>query len=432
MSLRNGPSRRAAVLALVAVTVLGMTAACSRKDDATADGKTKLVIQTFGKPGIDQAVAAFQAAHPDIVVDHQKLGELRDFQPKLVQWLGAGKGAGDVVMLEEGVLLGYLRQPDNFVNLLDHGGGDLKGNFLPWKYQRGLTPDGKKLVGLGTDVGGLAMCYRTDLLAKAGMPTDRAEVARLWPTWEAYRAAGNAFKAKNTGAAWTDSATGVVQPYAMQGGDTIFFGQDNTLIADSNPNVRRTWDYANSLISDGLTAKLTTWSKDWEAGFKKAAFATMPCPAWMTGVIKANAGDEGAGKWDVATIPGGTGNWGGSYFAVPRQSKHPKEAYELAKYLTGKDGQLAVYKEVGAMPSSPQALEDPAFRDSRNEYFGNAPTGRIFADSVRTMRPVFLGARHQEIWESVFMPQLQAVEQGKSTSEAAWKAANAEARGRVG
>jgi cellobiose transport system substrate-binding protein len=329
------------------------------------------------------------------------------------------------------VLLGYVQQPQNFVNLFDHGGEELEANYLPWKWERGLTPDGKQLIGLGTDVGGLAMCYRRDLFAKAGLPTDRAEVAKLWPDWDAYAATGKRFAAKKVGAAWTDSATGVVQPYAMQHGDKIFYDTDGTFIGDTNPVVRETWDYAMRLVADGLTAKLTTWSEDWSAGFKQASFATMPCPAWMTGVIQTNAGDAAKGQWDVATVPGGSGNWGGSYLAVPKQSKHPKEAYELAKYLTSREGHLAAFKAVGAMPSSPQGLDDPAFKDSTNAYFNNAPTGQIFAESAKNLKPVFLGARHQDTWENVFMPQIQAVEQGKAKPAGAWQAAVTEAKKRA-
>ncbi len=37
-------------------------------------------------------------------------------------------------------------------------------------------------------------------------------------------------------------------------------------------------------------------------------------------------------------MPGGGGNWGGSFLAVPKQSKHPKEAAELVEFLTSAGG----------------------------------------------------------------------------------------------
>jgi cellobiose transport system substrate-binding protein len=48
------------------------------------------------------------------------------------------------------------------------------------------TPDGKSLIGLPTDTGGLAICYRQDLFAKAGLPTDPAKVSAMFTTWDDY------------------------------------------------------------------------------------------------------------------------------------------------------------------------------------------------------------------------------------------------------
>ena len=146
-------TRSAPAVALTASLALG-TAACSKKNNSTGTdtGPVTVVLQYFGSPGFDQAVKDFQAANPNIKVDVQNMGQLKDFQPKLVQWLAAGKGAGDLVMLEEGTLLGYLQDHKNFANLLDLGAGSLKDDYLPYKWQNGFTSDGKKLVGLGSDL----------------------------------------------------------------------------------------------------------------------------------------------------------------------------------------------------------------------------------------------------------------------------------------
>jgi cellobiose transport system substrate-binding protein len=421
MSVTTRRPRAIAAAALVVGLALS-SAACSKSDDTGGgDGGTvTVVLQTFGSPGLDVAAAKFNETHTNIKIDHQAMGELKDFSPKLAQWLATGQGAGDVVMLEEGQLQQYLQESKDFVNLFDLGGRDLESTFLPYKWKGGQTADGKKLVGLGTDVGGLAMCYRRDLFQKAGLPVERDQVSALWKSWEDWAKVGEQFAAKNTGAAWIDSSTSVMQPYVMQNSDTWFYDTSNKYIGDTNPVVRRAWDFGLGLGSKGLTAKLARWSPDWDQAFQKAAFATVPCPAWMTGVISGRAGDGAKGQWDVATIPGGSGNWGGSYLAVPQQSKNKKQAFEALKWLTGKDGALAAYGAKGPLPSSIPALDDPSFKDSKNEYFNNAPTGQIFGDSVKTLKPIYLGPKHQQLWENVFEPQMQAAEQGKSTSDAAW------------
>lgn len=430
MSVTSRRLRSVAAVALAAGLAFG-TAACSKNDDSSGDstdGPVTITLQYFGKPGFEASIPAFQAANPNIKVDVQNMGELKDFQPKLVQWLAAGKGAGDVVMLEEGNLLGFLQEPKNWADLNTLGAKDVTSDYLPFKNSTATTADGK-LIALGTDVGPLAMCYRVDLFEKAGLPTKRDEVSALWPTWEAYAQVGNTrFKGKAGNAAWIDSATSIMQPYIMQNSDTWFYSKDNKFIGDSNKVVKDAWDYGLKLASDGLTSKLARWSPDWVAAFKNSAFATQPCPPWMTGVIESNAGPDLKGKWDVATIPGKGGNWGGSFLGVPSQSTKQKQAFELVKYLTGKEGAINSFKAVGALPSNLKALDDTAVTGLTNPYFNNAPTGQIFSASAKTLKPIYLGPKHQALWENVFEPQMQAAEQGKSTPAAAWTKATADGK----
>src|SRR3954462_8609920 len=210
MSFTSRRMRSVAAAALTVGLALGVGACSAKDDDGGSDkstgGPVTISLSYFGTPGFTQAVKDFEAANPNIKVDVKNEGQTKDFVPKLAQQLSAGSGASDVVMLEEGMLLQYLKDNKPFANLLDLGAQSLESDYLPFKWKNAFTSDGKKLVGLGTDVGPLAMCYRTDLFQKAGLPTDRAAVSTVWPRWEEYIKQGEIFKAKNTGAAWTDSA----------------------------------------------------------------------------------------------------------------------------------------------------------------------------------------------------------------------------------
>ena len=139
----------------------------------------------------------------------------------------------------------------------------------------------------------------------------------------------------------------------------------------------------------------------------------------MTGYIKGQAGDAGKGKWDIADVPGGGGNWGGSFLAVPTQSKHQKEAVDLAKFLSSPASQLVAFQAAGNLPSSPQDHQDPALLDFKNPYFSNAPVGTIFMAGAASLKPVYLGAKNQPVRDAV-ENDLRAVEQGKKTSAQGW------------
>ncbi|MET8833425.1 extracellular solute-binding protein [Micromonospora sp. NPDC004540] len=425
--------RRLAAVALVATTaLLGATACGGGDDEAASDGPVTLTVDVFGQFGYEELYKEYMASHPGVKIVERGTGSnLDEYSPKLTQWLAAGKGAGDIVAIEEGLLVEYKANPQNFVNLLDHGAADLKGNFLDWKWNQGLTADGKQLIGLGTDVGGMAMCYRKDLFAKAGLPTDREAVSKLWPTWADYIKVGEQFKAKNTGASFLDAATNTFNTILLQtaGNSTgySYYDTGDKLVVDSNPAVRQAYDTTMDIIDSGLSGRYGSWSDEWVSAFKQSKFATIACPAWMTGVIEGNAGPGAKGKWDIAQVPGNGGNWGGSFLAVPKQGKHQAEAIELAKFLTSAKGQIGAFKAKGPLPSSPQALADPAIVDSTNAYFSAAPVGKIFAAGATGLKPVYMGPKNQAVRTEV-ENAVRTVELGKRNPEQGWTDAVENAR----
>jgi cellobiose transport system substrate-binding protein len=424
--------RRLAAIALAAVTVLAGASACGDDKAANATGNITLTVDTFGQFGYTELYRQYMDSHPNIRIIERGTGSnLDEYSPKLTQWLATGKGAGDIVSIEEGLLVEYKANPNNFVNLLDYGAGELKNNFMSWKWNQGLTADGKKLIGLGTDVGGMAMCYRRDLFAKAGLPTERAEVSAQWKTWDDYIAVGQRFKAANTGASFLDGAPNMFNTILLQeAGNNSgyhYYDLDNKLVVDTNPAVRTAWDTAMKIIAAGITGKFPQWSTEWVTAFQKGSFATIACPAWMTGVISGNAGKDASGQWDIASVPGNGGNWGGSFLAVPTQSKHPREAYELAKFLTSPQGQIGAFKDKGPLPSSPQALDDAAIKDATNAYFNNAPVGQIFGAGAKSLKPVYMGPRNQAVRTEV-ENAVRTVELGQRTPDQGWQDAVANAR----
>jgi cellobiose transport system substrate-binding protein len=431
--------RRGRVRMVLALAIAGFVlAACSSGGDKGGGGgggqsneKVTLTLDTFGEFGYEGLVKQYEASHPNITIKPRKVVRLEDYRARLDQWLAAGSGAGDVVALEEGQIIAQKSQADKYVNLLDYGAGELKGNFLEWKWNQGLTADQKKLIGLGTDIGPLAMAYRTDLFKKAGLPTDRDEVSKLWPTWEKYIETGKKFAAANTGSKFFDSLTNVYNTILNQQGDFTYFDTSNNLVIDSNPRVKTAWDLSTQMYSAGLSASLRTFDPAWNAGFKKDAFATVAAPAWMLGIIQEQSGASKKGLWDVAAVPGGGGNWGGSFLAVPTQSKHPREAADLAKFLTSPESQAAAFKAKKTFPSSPTAMNDPAVQALKDPYFNNAPIGQIFSTGAQALKPVYLGPQHQPVREKVD-DDLRAVEQGKLSADAAWQRAIADAKKQAG
>jgi len=424
MTVTKHRLRQVAAVALVAITALGAAAACSKDKPAAGSKPDKLIVDTFGEFGYEDLVKQY-TKDTGIPVELRKTAQLGDYRPKLVRYLATGKGAGDVVALEEGIINEFKMNPGNWVELKPYV-GDKSADYLKWKYELGKAPDGK-LIGLPTDVGSLAVCYRRDLFQAAGLPTDREAVAALWPTWDKFIEAGQTYRAKS-GKAMVDSVTTAASAVMFQVGGDLFYDKDNqlleadgkTLVATKSAAVKQAWDTALKMVDANITAKTATWSTEWSAGFKNGTFAATFCPSWMTGIVKDNSGAENKGKWDVAAVPGGSGNWGGSWLSVPTQSRYPKEAADLAAFLTNATSQVDAFKAKGPLPTNLKALQDPAFQSYTNDYFNNAPTGKIFGGSVANIQPINLGPKHGNVKEKAFEPALQQYEQGKLGAAAAW------------
>jgi cellobiose transport system substrate-binding protein len=427
MSVTKHRVRRVAAVALVATVALGAAAACSKNTTTDGAKPDKLIVDTFGEFGYDDLVKQYEA-NTGIKVELRKTAQLGDYRPKLVRYLATGKGAGDVVALEEGILNEFKINPANWVDLTPLV-GDLSGNYLPWKWELGKAPDGK-LIGLPTDVGSLAVCYRRDLFQAAGLPAERDQVSALWPSWDKFIETANKYRAA-TGKGLLDSVTTAASAVITQTGGESFYNADNqlyngdakpeNLVAAKSPAVKSAWDTAVKLINANATAKTATWSTEWSAGFKNGTFAATLCPSWMTGIVADNSGPDNKGKWDVAAVPGGGGNWGGSWLSVPTQSKYPAEAAKLAAFLTNGDSQVAAFKLKGPLPTQLTALQNPDFQSYQNAYFNNAPTGKIFGETVSKIKPLVLGPKHNSVKEKALEPQLQALEQGKISEAEAWK-----------
>jgi cellobiose transport system substrate-binding protein len=423
-------ARRALRAAAVASVVALAVAACggsSTPSSSTAkapDNKPiTLKINFWGDFGFKQLQPEYKKLHPNVTLV-LNAGDYNQQHQDLQKFLVAGSGAPDIAAIDEGFIVQFRNQADKFVNLLDEkGGAAYAPKYLPWKWKESLSADGKTQIGLGTDVGGQAMCYRTDLFKAAGLPTDRAAVSALWPTWDDFVTVGQKYVKNSGGKKFVDAATNIMNPVLAQQ-PVGYFDTDENLKMDGGPKVA--WDTANKVIAAGLSANLASFTPEWNAAFKNGKFAVLACPAWMMGYIQGQAPDT-KGKWDVAAIPGGGGNWGGSFLTIPKQGKNNAAAWDFIQWAVQPAQQIAIFKNIGNLPSQPALYTDPAILDFKNPFFSDAPVGKIFSDTAKNLTPQYLGKKSGPVRVSV-ENVLRKVEQGKTSGAAAWSEAVKEAQ----
>ncbi|MBA2946577.1 ABC transporter substrate-binding protein [Streptomyces himalayensis] len=425
MSKARKQLRTKVVAAVSAVTALGMVVGCSGGSDTGTgggrkDGKVTITMGLFGVMGFKETglLEKYMKLHPDVVIKADVAGDEQTYYTALQTHLAAGSGLKDI----QGIEIGRAKelvdtQKDKFVDLSDVSGAD---HFLPWKLSQ-VTASDKKVIGLGTDIGPMAVCYRKDFFEQAGLPTDRDEVAKLWEgDWSKYVEAGKRFT-KNTKSkvAFMDSSSGLFNAM-IYGSSQQFYDKSGELIYAKNPVVKDAWSLASDAATSGLTAKLRQFQPGWDPGLANSTFASTVCPAWMLAHISEKAGPKNKGKWDVAKAPQGA-NWGGSFLGVMEQSPVKKEAKELVAWLTAPEQQAYLFEKIGNFPSSEAALKMPEVADGKSDYFGGAPIGEIFGAAAKEIPDEQVLGRKDGTIKDIFSQGLTLIEAQNKSPEEAWK-----------
>ncbi|MCT2277522.1 ABC transporter substrate-binding protein [Micromonospora chalcea] len=384
--------------------------------DGESDSKT-FEFWSFANINQKADVDVYTKAHPDVRIKLTEVGTTTETAQALTAALAGGK-VPDLVLIQADDLPKFMQSPDNFVDLTTLGAGDIKGNYLDWVMSQATTKDGK-IVGVPTDVGGLAVAYRTDLFKAAGLPTDRDEVAKLWPTWDEFINVGKQYVQK-TGKPFVDNTPTSVFFQAVNQGSQRYYSADRKLDYD-NEQVKAAFDVTLKAFEAGISAKQGSFSSGWTAAMKKGDYAVVCSPSWMLSQMKTNA-PETDGKWDIATIPGGSGNWGGSFLAIPKRAKNAKAAWNYISEMQSPKGQLEHFLMQGSLPTTPSVYTDPQLVGKTDPFFSNAPIGKIYTQSVVGIKPFYFGPQDGPIGTE-FLNTLTSVEQGKVNPANAWNTA---------
>ncbi|MFF1682005.1 extracellular solute-binding protein [Streptomyces sp. NPDC058256] len=426
MRARTRTARKVVVLATIASLGTGLLAGCADdgKDSSGSSsegggkGKTKITLGLFGTAGFEESglYKEYEKLHPDIDIQQTVVERNENYYPALVNHLTTNSGLQDIQMVEVGNIAEIVEtQATKLLDLSKYG---KESDYLDWKWKQATTKDGQT-IGVGTDVGPMAICYRTDLFKAAGLPTDREEVGKLWAgSWDKFVDVGKQYQAKAKGTTFLDSPGGLLQ--AILSSETErFYDSAGEVIYKTNPAVKAAFDLTAQAAEDGLIGNQTQFQPAWDTTIANSKFAAMSCPPWMLGYIKGKSKPEAAGKWDVAQSPV-SGNWGGSFLTVPKSGKNTEEAAKLAAWLTAPEQQAKLFGVQGSFPSTPAAYDSTEVTTAKNDMTGDAPIGTIFAEAAKNIPVQTIGPKDQIIQQGLTDNGVVLVTQGKSPEEA-WK-----------
>jgi cellobiose transport system substrate-binding protein len=413
MSKKFVSIKAAALLATATLTmgVLGFVSPASAVVDCTkatvsGNGCIVLTVNTFGDVIQPALVAEYRKLRPDVKLAIKKSDlDALNGTGLFTQCAAGGAGNPDIAAVEISYSGFWRAYPQCFVDLRslrttdgNKSANDLKKDYLSWRWEHGVGYN-DAVIGIPTDVGGLEVAYRWDLFKKAGLPYTRDAVGKAWSTWPKFIEFGKKYVAKLTPAqrkanvGFIDNI-GTIYPAIMNQGTEKYYRNNGTdqglLIYKTNKQLKTAFDTTVAASNAKIGTRIGQFSSDWNVGMSKGTFAAMLAPAWMMDYIKGQA-PATKGKWDIAEVPGGGGNMGGSQLTIPKGAKNSQEAWNFIAWYLAPAQQLTVFKTYGLFPSTPSLYSNTALTGYKDPFFNNAPVGKIYGDGVKKLKPIFEG-----------------------------------------
>lgn len=391
-------------LTLAAFTALG-----------TAQAGTEIRFDGF--PDFDSSLKKilpeFKKVQPDIEVKYL-MNNWGDHHNKLTTNLATGSGAGDVVVVDV-AKIGAFAQSGGLVDLSATFNADqYKDQFPAYAWAQGQDTNGHQF-GMPVDLGPGVMYYRNDIAEQMGV-----NIKDVIKSWDSYIEYGKKLKEKNIYliASAADVAEAILTTTVEEGNGVFFDANGKPLL--TSPRFIRAFETAKKIRDLGLDARISAWTNEWYEGFKSGSVATQLSGAWLLGHLKNWIAPQTAGKWRVSNLPDGIyGSWGGSFLAIPKQSAHKKEAWELIKFMTlNQDIQKLAFRTIAAFPANVNTYNDPMF-DEPVEFLGGQKARRLFAEIAAKVKPV-KPAKGDHIARSIVMDNalMEVLDNGRDIREA--------------
>jgi len=356
---------------------------------ATAAETTVLTVGGWpaGDTAFKAIIPAFEAAHPGVKVELVFMSTT-DHHQQLATAIAAGSGASDVVMLEQ-AWVGRFKDGEGFENLLaePYNAGELKDQFVEYKWNLACSVNKERMIGLVWDIGPATLFYRRDIFEEVGLPSDPAEVDKLFATWDGFLQAAE--KVYIPGKRWLVPSASYLYEWFWMNRD--FYNEKLELNVEK-AGALEALNAAIAMRQKGLDAQIDDmWSNEANAAFGSGAIASVAAGCWYGGFLKGWIAPDTAGKWGVAHMPGGlsTSNWGGSYLAIPSQSQHKDLAWEFIKYACATpEAQNTMFEAVDYFPGLITAWDSDIY-SAEDPFFGGQKTRELWVEIAKNTNPTF-------------------------------------------
>ncbi|MBX3195881.1 MAG: sugar ABC transporter substrate-binding protein [Microbacteriaceae bacterium] len=373
-------------IAIGVAVALGSSAlaGCAPSTDADADD-TVVVWDYYGQSTpLTEAIARFEAANPDITVDHQGF-DYDSMQEKFS--VAVSSNTGPDLATVDMTWLPDLASKGLLADIGDISGGILNGKPIESQYSAGaygaMRYDDHTIAAL-YDFDAYALFYRKDVLDAKGLTVPT--------TWDELLATSAAMAEDSDGDGKADKYALQLLPDSfhyvqllLQNGGSVLDSSGGVAF-DSDAGIGAL-EFMNELLTDGGGIYWGPSEGDSSGlpGVKDERIGMFLNGPYMMGVLKDGAAAQ-SGEWAVAPAPYSKqpGSYlGGTGLVIPTTAKHGSAAWKLAEFLLQPEQQLLVYTEAGAAPATEAALAMPEL-SATDPYFGEQAPFPVFQDAMAT------------------------------------------------
>jgi lactose/L-arabinose transport system substrate-binding protein len=420
-------SRRQFVSGSAAVAAAALA---GTRHSAAAQGGTLTVWGFEGTlDGVQSQVGAFNAKHPDVLVNIQTF-DYETVHTNLLNAIVAGTGAPDLCAIDVLRLTQYV---DGLVDLSAHR-AEYESYFVPPILD--VSSYQGKLYGLATDSEPIGLLYRKDIWDQYGIGEDSIQ------TWADLAEAGNKFNQDTGGSIYLYAMNGnAYQQYEImaieQGFPGYYFDETDTKVIVDDPKsvkaaetLKTLWDSKGVLQNPGPDY----YGDEMTVNFKTGKVATqMVGPAWYPYYLTQQM-PELSGKWRLMRAPAieaGGARVGYAYpsvFVMPSQSQNQDLAWEFEVMgLTG-DGARKLFDLTHILPADAKLLDE--LKSQPDEYFGGQTTFELWDQIAHDAPKVFFGTGFTEA-QNILGNHLQQILSGEKSAQDGMSEAAAEMRSKL-
>jgi cellobiose transport system substrate-binding protein len=408
---------RAGLATTAAAALGGTTAGCSVPSGSTGRNMT-LWYWTGGLS--DKVVAQASTRFTDVDLKPTQIGGY--FKSKLLTTMTGRAYVPDITGLKGEDMASYLPNANQFIDLRTLGADKLKSQYLPWKWDQGIAPDGS-MVGFPIDTGPVVQYYRADVYDKAGLPTEPAEVSAEMSTWEKYFAAGERLRKQVPGAYLIIDPLAIFVNAVTQTSKR-YVDKDRHFIGDQK-HVTDAWALSIEARRRGLISKVLSGTPDANAALERGLLPSQLGASWAAGDLKL-AVPKTKGKWRAAQMPGGAANNGGSFLAITKSCREPEQAFAIITWLLNADNQTRGFVDASLFPSTPASYEQKAMSEP-DPFFGGQVTIDVFSPAAEKV-PVAYNSPYDVPFEQTIKDELTKVQSLGKDPDRAWKDAMSKCR----